>query len=226
MNNSLVRVCVVLGELASHDPGGQWTNRPANSLTTIMLPWLPQTLASFDKRKVAVQKLLREFPDIAWNLIVQLLPGQYQVSYGSHKPNWRKTIPDDWKKDVTPHEYREQASFYADLAVKTAGHDTARLSALIDHFDNLPKHAFEQLLETLASQTISEFPEEQRLRLWEHLTKFTNRHRRFSDAKWALSDELITPIEEISEQLAPKDPFYRYQYLFTDHDFDLYEKGR
>jgi len=39
----LVQVCVALGELASHDPGGQWVNRPSNSLTTILLPWLPQT---------------------------------------------------------------------------------------------------------------------------------------------------------------------------------------
>jgi hypothetical protein len=34
---------------------------------------MPQTLASFEKRKVAVQTILRERPDIAWNLIIQLL---------------------------------------------------------------------------------------------------------------------------------------------------------
>lgn len=83
----LVRVCVALGELASHDPGGQWANRPSNSLATILLPWLPQTLASVDKRKVAVRTLLNELPDIAWNLIIQLLPGQHQTSSGSYKPN-------------------------------------------------------------------------------------------------------------------------------------------
>lgn len=47
----LVRVCVVLGELADHDPGGKWANRPANSLSTILLPWFPQTIASIEKRK-------------------------------------------------------------------------------------------------------------------------------------------------------------------------------
>jgi len=40
-----VQVCLVLGELASHDPGGKWANRPANSLSTILLPWRPQTMA-------------------------------------------------------------------------------------------------------------------------------------------------------------------------------------
>lgn len=221
----LVRVCVALGELASHDPGGQWANRPSNSLTTILLPWLPQTLASVEKRKVAVRTILNEWPDIAWNLIIQLLPGQHQTSSGSHKPSWRKTIPDDWAKGVTHQEYWQQASFYAELAVAAAGQDTARLSTLIDHFDNLSKPAFDQFLQLLSSQPISELPEEQRLSIWDHLTKFTNKHRRFSDAKWALPDELISRIEQIAEQLAPANPFNLYQHLFTDRDFDLYEEN-
>jgi hypothetical protein len=78
--NYLVRVCVVLGELSSHDPGGRWANRPANSLVTILLPWFPQTIASVEKCKVAVETLSREFPEIAWKLIISLLPNQHQTS--------------------------------------------------------------------------------------------------------------------------------------------------
>lgn len=33
----LVRVSVVLGDVASHDPGGTWTNRPSNSLVTNLI---------------------------------------------------------------------------------------------------------------------------------------------------------------------------------------------
>lgn len=220
----LVRVCIALAELSSHDPGGQWANRPFNSLTTILLPWLPQTLASVDKRKVAVRTIFNEWPDIAWKLIIQLLPGQRQTSSGSHKPIWRKIIPDDWEKGVTHQEYWQQSSFYAELAVAAAGQDVARLAALIDHFDNLPTSTFDQLLQTLASQPISELPEEQRLSIWGHLTKFTNKHRRFSGAKWALPDKLITRIEQVAEQLAPTNPFNLYQYLFTDREIDLYEE--
>lgn len=221
----LVRVCVILGELASHDPGGQWANRPYNSLTTILLPWFPQTLATVDKRKVAVRTLLREWPDIAWNLIVQLLPGQHQTTSGSHKPNWRKIIPDDWEKGVTNQEYWQQTSFYADLAVDAAGYNIVRLSELINHFNNLPKPAFDKLAEILTSKTIIELPEEQKLLLWENLTKFTNNNRRFSDAKWALPIEMIIRLEKVAEHLAPSDLFNLYRHLFTDRDSDLYEES-
>lgn len=221
----LVRVCVVLGELASHDPGGRWANRPSNSLTTILLPWLPQTLASVEKRKVAVRTLFDEWPDIAWNLIIQLLPGQHQTSSGSYKPSWRKTIPDDWEKGVTHEEYWQQSSFYAELAVAASGQDIARLSSLIDQFDSLPEPAFDQLLQVLASPLILEQPEEQRLSIWDHLTKFTNKHRRFSDAEWALPGKQTARIEQVAEKLAPTNPFNLYQPLFADRDFDLYEEN-
>ncbi|MFP1824565.1 hypothetical protein [Lonsdalea quercina] len=221
----LVRVCVAIAELASHDPGSQWANRPSNSLSTILLPWMPQTLASVEKRKVAVRTILNEWPDIAWNIIVQLLPGQHQTSFGTHKPSWRRIIPDDWEKGVTNQEYWQQTSFYAELAVANVGEDIARLSALIDHFDSLPAPAFDQLLQTLSSGLISELPEEKRLLIWEHLNKFTNKHRRFSDAKWALPDEMVNRIEHVAEQLAPTNPFNLYQHLFTDSDFDLSEEN-
>ena len=74
------RVTVILGELASHDPGGQWVNRPANSLKTIFLPWLPQTIASVEKRKNALRTLQKEIPEIAWSLLLHLLPSQHQMS--------------------------------------------------------------------------------------------------------------------------------------------------
>jgi hypothetical protein len=221
----LVRVCVTLSDLATHDPGGQWSNRPSNSLVTILLPWMPQTLASIEKRKVAMQTILNEHPDIAWNLIIQLLPDKHQTSSGSHKPSWRKTVPDDWKKEVTHEEYWQQSSFYADLAVSAASQDATRLSVLVDHFNNLPRHAFDQLLHVLASQPIAALPEQQRLSIWDHLAKFTNRHRRFPDAKWALPDELITHVEHVAEQLAPTNPLNLYQPLFTDRDFDLYDEN-
>ena len=221
----LVRGCVVLGELASHDPGGRWANRPFNSLEIILLPWFPQTLASVDKRKVAVQTLLNEWPEIAWNLIIQLLPGQSQTSSSSHKPSWRMIIPDNRERGVTNQEYWQQASFYAELAVTAAGHDIDRLSELINHFDKLPQSVFGQLIDVLSSLPVSALPEEQQLSLWNHLTKFTKKHRRFSDAEWALPEDLVIRLEQVSEHLAPSNPFNLYQRLFNYRDLELYEEN-
>ena len=220
----LVPVCVVLGELASHDPGGQWANRPSNSLATILMPWFPQTLASADKRKVAVQAIFNKCSDIvAWNLLLQLLPGQNKISSRTHKPIWRKSIPDDWKDGVTIREYWQQVSFYVEFAVDKAGHNADRLSKLIGYFNNLPEPDLNKILLSFTSQPILDLPEEQRLSIWEHLTRFTKRHRRYSYTEWALPNDIITRIEQVAEQLVPRNPFNLYQYLFSARNSDLYD---
>ena len=220
-----IRTCVILGELASRDPGGNWVNRPANSLTTILLPWLPQTIAPINKRKVALQTLQNELPIVAWELLLTLLPNQHQISTGTHKPSWRNTIPNDWKKAVTQQEYEGEVSFYAELAVSMASHDMTKLNELINNLDNLPRSSFDKVLEHLSSEDVFSKPEDERLALWDSLTEFALNHRRFSDAKWALSSDFISKIEAVAAKLAPKNILNLHRRLFSGRDFDLYEEN-
>ena len=220
----LVRACVILGELATHDPGGNWTNRPANSLTTILLPWLPQTTSSIDKRKVALQTLQNEVPAVAWKLLLSLLPNQHPVSAGSHKPSWRNIIPDDWKKGATQKEYWGQVAFYAELAVSMASHDMEKLNELVGQLNNLPQPYFDKVLEHLSSEAVCSKPEDERLALWTELIKFASKHRRFSDAKWALSSKIVSNIECVAAKLAPTNPLNLHRRLFSGRDRDLYEE--
>lgn len=220
----LVRVCDILGALASRDPGGQWANRPANSLSTILLPWLPQTIASIEKRKAAVRVMCREWPDVAWKLLISLLPNQHQMSSGCYKPKWRNTIPADWEKGVTNREYYDQVEAYSEMTLDLAGHDPIRLGELVGYFSSLPKSSFNRLLSTLGSDKISSLPEDDRQRLWESLAKLISKNRRFSDAKWAIGNDLISEIEVVAEKLTPSNPQNLYKSLFTDREIDLYEE--
>lgn len=219
----LVRVCVILGDLASRDPGGQWANRPANSLTTILLPWFPQTTASIEKRKVTLTTLQREFPSVAWKLLLCLLPNQHQTSMGTHKPSWRDTIPENWQKDVPTKDYWDQVFWYADLAILMANSDIVKLNELIDRLGNLPQPSFNKILEILSSAAICNKPEEELLVLWNKLTDFALKHRRFSDANWALSADIISKIESVAAKIAPKNPLNLHQRLFSDYELALFD---
>ena len=88
----LVSVCIILGNLASRDPGGSWANRPANSLAGILHPSRPQTYASDRKQKVAVKTLLQEFPEVAWKLIRQLSSPSREYPLSTHRPIWRASL--------------------------------------------------------------------------------------------------------------------------------------
>lgn len=221
----LVRVCSILGELATHDPGGKWSNRPDNSLMTILLPWFPQTMAPVTKRKAALRILKREFPSVAWNLLLNLLNQRSILHVTQQKPSFRNSIPDNFEKNVNTDEYFDQISFYAELVVEMASNSVPRLTKLISHLNNFSNPAFEQFLKHLKSENIYNLPENERLPLWTELNKFVVNHKRFSNAEWALSSDLILDIENVITKLAPQNPLNLYRQLFETSYSDLYEEN-
>ena len=226
----LVRVCVSLGKLAERDPGGQWLNRPARSLNAILLPWLPQTTATIEKRKVALTTLRDKVPEVAWKLFLGLLPGQTRTSMYTHKPSWQDTIPEDWKEGVSREERREQDRFCARLTVEMAGNNVERLMQLMSQLNSLPPEAFDQAMEELFSENLSAIPEIQRTELWEKLTGFIRVLRReqaqFPESTVPLDDERIARIESIAATLAPQDPSHLHRWLFNHQSvFYIEEEG-
>ena len=222
----LTRVILILGDLASIDPGGNWANRPSNSLADILLPWHLQTCAPMEKRKAAVEALLQEQPEAGWKLLLALLPHSHGATSGCHRPAWRNLIPADWEGTVTRREYWDQITIYADMAIRIAKSHTEKLNELIDRFSDLPKPAHDNLIAHLASETVTNLPEVQRLPLWEALTNLVRKHRKFVDAGWAMTEDIVVKIEETANALAPKAPEMRHHHLFCGRDFDLYdEKG-
>ncbi len=220
------RVILVLGELASIDPGGSWSNRPANSLTDILLPWHVQTCASLEKRKSSVNVLLTEQPHIAWNLLISLLPHSHGVTSGCHRPSWRDLIPRDCKEGVTNQEYFEQIALYSQMAISLAKDDINKINELIEHLPDLPIKAHSSILDHLKSDQIQNLPETDKTDLWEKLAALARNHRKFSDANWAMSEGMIANIESVAELLKPAAPGLLYRHLFTSNDSNLYdEKG-
>ena len=226
----LVRACVILGKLAERDPGGNWLNRPARSLRTILLPWLPQTTAPVEKRKSALETLMRESPDVAWKLLLSLLPGQTQSSEPTYKPRWRNTIPDSWTKDVDNKEYREYVDVVASLTIEVASHEMERLEDLIGQLNSLPPEVLDQAINQLFPDDPTAFPEDQQTKFWHKVTNFIRTQKReqaqFPESTVPLDDELIARIESIAATLAPQDPSHLHRWLFNHQSvFYIEEEG-
>jgi hypothetical protein len=221
----LVRATVALGALAAHDPGGQWGNRPKNSLTMIFLPWLPQTLATEERQLVAIRTLLNEHPDVAWNLLLSLMPSETRMSHGTHKPRWRAAIPKEGVARPTVQGYQERVSKFAGLAVEVAAFDPKRLKALISHLDQLPDGIAALVVAQLESNDVTALPSSARFDLWQSLTLLAQKHRRHKDAKWARPSEWLDRIEAVAGKLVPPEPEIVHRGLFRKDRFSLYERS-
>lgn len=222
----LSRVSVILADIASIDPGGNWANRPSNSLADIFLPWHVQTIAPFEKRKSAVEAVIKEQPMVGWKLLLALLPHNHGFTSGCHRPVWRDFVPRDWEDSVLMTEYWEQITAYTDLAVHLAKSNSEKLCELTKRLSDLPKSAHESLLEHLTSEAVVSLPEADRLPIWENLDHLVRHHRKYINTDWALPEDVVNNIAETAQALALTSPAFKYHHLFSGRDFDLYdEKG-
>ena len=226
----LVRVCMILAKLAERDPGGNWLNRPSNSLNKILLPWLPRTTATVAKRKTAIENIMREAPGVAWNLLLSLLPGQTQSSMPTRKPTWRNTIPEDWTKDVDREEYRQLIDDVASLTLEMASDEVKRLEDLIGRLNSLPPDVLDKVMDQLFPVDSSEFPKDQRIEFWHKLTDFIRTQKReqaqFPESRAPLDDEHFAKVENIASRLAPQDPSHLHRWLFSHQSvFYIEEEG-
>ncbi|MGF6646524.1 hypothetical protein [Paraburkholderia sp. GAS82] len=221
----LTRVTAILGDLSEIDPGGNWVNRPKNSLTSIFLPWLPQTAASVPRRKVAVETILKERPAVCWKLLLSLLPTTFGNTSGTYRPTWRPYVPDEWNDIVSPADNLQQVLNYAELAIGVAAKDLPKLVELVEYLPDLPAAANSDVLALLHSPVVTEAPEASRLPLWEALLAIANKHRKFADAQWAMQSDAVQKIEAAAIGLAPRSAQLLNRRLFTETDIDLYDEG-
>jgi len=222
----LSRVAVILADLASIDPGGRYSNRPAQSLADIFLPWHIQTMASLDQRKSAIKVVLKEQPNVGWKLLLSLLPHSLGSTSGCYRPVWRPFIPSDWEEGVLVNEYWAQIHMLTKFAVEMACSDVERLLELTDRLSDLPQKTQAEILKHFASERIIRLPESERVIVWEKMNSLVRHHRKFRDAQWALPEESIVKIEKIAKSMTPTNPLLQYRYLFSADEYDLYEEQR
>lgn len=224
-DENLVRSAMLLAALAKIDPDGQWANRPKNSLTTIFLPWMPQTLAPFEKQMVAIRTIRKEYPDVAWSLLLSLLPSTHAMSSGSHKPAWRDLTEEQCRPNVTVPDYWKQVGDYATMAMEMAKPNADYLRELLGFLDDLPEHFQDEVSEFLISNSAKELLADDRFHIWRTLVELASRHRRYATADWAMSDARVAKIEETARLLAPTSPRKLHERLFQQDEYDLYDEN-
>jgi hypothetical protein len=101
------------------------------------------------------------------------------------------------------------------MAVSQATKDRGKLAALIDHLNQLPPASLQKLASHLGSDELVSLPQDERLIIWNELTDFVARHRKFVSAKWALRSEDLDQLAAVADQLEPEEPSFKYRRLFS-----------
>jgi transcriptional regulator with XRE-family HTH domain len=216
-NRSLLpQVSLILAWLDEHDLGGKLGNCPSRSLQGIFMPWFPQTTAPVGERVKVLRELARRRPEAGWRLLVSLLSGQVPPSSPIHRPMWRDWAL-SWSGRVTNAEYWHQVGACAHLLVEHLGKDLGRWEQLLEQFDNLPEPVQREFLGRLNDLDVTTLDAKFRRAITDALREKVSRHRRYSDADWALPGEVLSELERVQSRFEPEDAVARNAWLFGPH---------
>lgn len=196
-----------------------WVNTPINSIVSIMLPWYPQTLANFEKRKNALLCLEKDNKNIFWAVLTKLLPGQTQTTSDNPRPQYYDiNIPQ--QISVTNRELAEQNSYYMELAVDFAENSVERIAFLADMLKFMKENVLEKYV-TCVSDICEHITEKERFSIWIKLRDNFESIEPELTKRFSKQSESICSILSMIE---PKSIFLKYQELYLGDTWNKKDK--
>lgn len=203
-----------LARLARLDPGGQLSNRPANSLTDIFRLWQPATAASLDARLLALDRIRAEEPRVAWPLLTSLLPSVHGSAILKSPPQWRDWAGDGYRV-ITRAEYWKGVEAIVGRVLQDVGALGDRWEPVLEALGQLTQPLVEQVLTQLESLPIDSTTDEAREAISASLRSLLSRHRSIDDPSNRLPDEVLDRLSRLLGELTPTSLARRHAWLFT-----------
>ncbi|HEX8549940.1 MAG TPA: hypothetical protein VF681_00155 [Abditibacteriaceae bacterium] len=214
----LGRVATLLAQLTRLDPGGKWANRPKESLETIFLVLHPCTKATQQQRLKAIDLIRKHESNVAWNLMVRIVPQSHTSVHPTHRPDFR-----DWGTDeygwVT---WKEAHDFVKELTTRLCedvGINENRWKSLIPLVDELPDEQFDVVVGKMGEMSAALALDENRvlfkISFRDSLRELLSRHISYPDAEWSMSQERIEKLRHIYTILEPEDLVTRDAWQFS-----------
>ena len=210
----LLRVSKVLACLTVVDPGGKVQNRPVNSLRDIFLSWSPNTNAPSKQRGGVLASIVQEFPSIAWELLVKLLPRHSDHTSPSQKPLFREAGGSN-AEELTYGTVWGAQNDVVKLALGQVNEDPARMITMVNELNQVPPESFHAILHAV-TKFLETQPSAAGYEVWKALHREAGRNRTYQDTDWALKGEAITKVEAVVKRFEPKDPLLLHTSLFDD----------
>lgn len=217
----LSRSSLVLSKLAAFDLRIEIQNKPINSLKSIFKPWYYQTLAPLKERVETLQLLADREKEVAWILLIGLLPtGHSDSGFSNYKLKWRR-FDELVQKNVTYYDLRKIHSSVVDILISIFDFSEKKFFDLIEKSQYTSEIDRNKIL--LFCKSVADKTDQMECDLWHSIRNLLGRHRSFSDAEWSLPENVLIRYEDLICYFEPKDELLKIKWLFDDHWPSLFE---
>jgi len=218
--NHFPRVCIILAKLAAIKINDNWINKADNSLKAIFRSWMPQTSAPIEDRNAVLEKILRKFPEIGWEIAIDQFELGNKVGHNSHRPRWRSDA-NGFGQPIPPEHQVIGIQKAIDLALAIPKHTEKTLGDLVDRIQALSTEHQTKVWELIESWSQVESNDELRARLRNRIRQFV-----FTRRGWrTLDDSTRIRAQAACDALTPRDVVLSFRWLFeTSWIHDSFEE--
>ena len=161
--------------------------------------------------------------DIAWDLLLSILPSPYGNLLDTARPKYRNWAPDEEIQAISIEDLKIIPEVVHRL-LEDAGTNGPRWHKLIDKLDELPKSEFDAVTDYLLTMDLEAFHQTDLLQIWNALRTKLSKHLQFPDAEWSLPQSDIEKLQQCYQRYEPADPLLKKSWLFA-RSCNLPEKG-
>lgn len=208
------RAVLCLAKLSAIDPGGKLSNRPINSLREIFLSWMPSTAVKTKRRLAVLQSTIVAVPEIAWPLLAKLLPRSGGSASSTSKPKFRDYDYGDLET-ITYGLIWESEAKIVTLAIHEAGSEFDRWSILIESLSDMQNESFDAVVCGI-DKVLSAAEYHARTKIWKALHGEVKRHQKYSNMDWAIRQDQLDKLMQITEKYRPAELLDEFSWLFDD----------
>jgi hypothetical protein len=217
----LSRVVLILADLVAVDSGGRIHPRPAGVLRDIFRFWYPQTSATIDDRLELLDLLAKRKPNVAWSLLVGLVPQGHDTASSGSKARWRD-FDTSQTKEITWADIYRQVDWAGERLIQLASTDLKKWQVLLKEFAKLPEVTQKAISKWLEEIDPAALGEGARTDIWDGIRHLVREHRFFHDAWWALPKEVVDSLAALEQKFAPSNPILRSKWLFGHGGYEAF----
>lgn len=192
-----------------------------DALVGVVLPWYPQTHAPIAIRVGVFNGLAKEDINLTWKLLMKLMPRV--TTTGSPIQKTKVLKVEDIPETVSTKDYMEASLGYINIAIEISGNDVNRLCDLLRVIDDVDIELQNKIVTRISDASINLSLEEKEY-LWDKIQDFLVRHRKFSDADWALGEERLKSIDKLASHVLSDSRHAYAVRLFRKDQYSLMEE--
>lgn len=187
-------------------------NKPEDLIKKALCIWCNTTAIQTVEEKYEIAKFAIQNDDNAWEYIKEEISslGGRSIVTTSNGPLYRASVDN---KEVTLEEYYDLKDLYTELLLEKMCFRVDRWKELLKVSDNQNETGRAKIFSKLCDEIV-QMDDDEIIQIKNCIRELIYRHRYFSSADWAMSEEVVAEYEKLLERLKVSTEELEYGYLF------------